>query len=118
MKRLVLTSLLVFTFIAMCAQARYVCTGNSVYLRTGPGKSYEPVTYWSGPKEGRPVFLYKGGRLDYVGPTRNGYARVNAYHDGGYDQGWVATQYMKREGTTTPTTKKSKEKKSSKENRR
>ncbi len=95
-----------FAFVAMDAQKYYVCTGNSVYLRIGPGKSYEPVTYSFGPKEGRPVFLYKGSRMMYVGPTKNGYARVNAYHERGYDQGWVATQYMRPEGTTPSVTKK------------
>lgn len=105
MKRLLLISLLVFTFVAMDAQTYYVCTGNSVYLRIGPGKSYEPVTYYSGPKEGQPIFLYKGTRMKYVGPTKNGYARVNAYHNGGYDQGWVATQYMRPEGKSTITKK-------------
>lgn len=107
MKRLFLISLLVFTFVAMDAQKYYVCTGNSVYLRIGPGKSYEPVTYYSGPKEGRPIFLYKGTRMMYVGPTKNGYALVNAYHERGYDQGWVATQYIRLEGKST-TTKKAK----------
>jgi len=107
MKRLFLISLLVFTFIAMDAQTYYVCTGNSVYLRIGPGKSYEPVTYYSGPKEGRPIFLYKGTKMMYVGPTKNGYARVNAYHSRGYDQGWVSTKYMRPAGKST-TTKKTK----------
>ena len=67
----------------------------------------------------------------YVGPTRNGYALVNAYHGqngpGGYDQGWVATQYMRSEGsskstntntTNTTKTKKTKTKKTSKKRRR
>lgn len=116
MKRLFLILLLVFTFVGMDAQKYYVCTGNSVYLRIGPGKSYEPVTYYSGPKEGRPIFLYKGTRMMYVGPTKNGYARVNAYHDGGYDQGWVATQYMHAQGSKAITIKKNK--KSSKKRRR
>lgn len=115
MKRLFLISLLLLTFVAMDAQKYYVCTGNSVYLRTGPGKSYEPVTYYSGPKEGKPIFLDKGTRMMYVGPTKNGYALVNAYHDGGYDQGWVATQYMRAEGNKS-TTKKNK--KSSKNRKR
>lgn len=107
MKRLLLISLLLFTFVAMDAQKYYVCTGNSVFLRIGPGKNYEPVTYYSGPKEGRPIFLYKGTRMMYVGPTKNGYALVNAYHDGGYDQGWVAVQYMRPESKST-TSKKTK----------
>ncbi len=106
MKRLILISLMFFAFVAMDAQKYYVCTGNSVYLRIGPGKSYEPVTYYSGPKEGRPIFLYKGTRMMYVGPTKNGYARVNAYHDGGYDQGWVSTQYMRAQSSKSTTTKK------------
>ncbi|MBR5639324.1 MAG: SH3 domain-containing protein [Muribaculaceae bacterium] len=117
MKRLFFISLLLFAFVTMDAQTYYVCTGNSVYLRIGPGKSYEPVTYYSGPKEGRPIFLYKGTRMMYVGPTKNGYARVNAYHDRGYDQGWVSTQYIRPEGSKT-TTKKNKNKKSSKKRRR
>ena len=115
MKRLFLILLVVCTFVAMDAQKYYVCTGNSVYLRIGPGKSYEPVTYYSGPKEGKPIFLYKGTRMMYVGPTKNGYARVNAYHNGGYDQGWVATQYIRPEGSKS-TTKKNK--KSSKKRKR
>ena len=112
MKRLIFIALMFFAFVAMDAQKYYVCTGNSVYLRIGPGKSYEPVTFYSGPKEGRPIFLYKGTRMMYVGPTKNGYARVNAYHGqngpGGYDQGWVATQYMRPEGTSTTNNKSTK----------
>ena len=118
MKRLFFISLLLLAFVAMDAQTYYVCTGNSVYLRIGPGKSYEPVTYYHGPKEGRPIFLYKGTRMMYVGPTKNGYARVNAYHDRGYDQGWVSTQYMRREGTKPNTPKNNKNQKNSKKRRR
>ena len=118
MKRLILISLMFFAFVTMDAQKYYVCTGNSVYLRIGPGKSYEPVTYSFGPKEGRPIFLNKGSRMMYVGPTKNGYARVNAYHERGYDQGWVATQYMRPEGTKPSTPKNKKNKKSSKKRRR
>ncbi|MBO4722743.1 MAG: hypothetical protein J5629_07400 [Muribaculaceae bacterium] len=129
MKRLILISLMFFAFVAMDAQKYYVCTGNSVYLRTGPGKNYAPSTYNFGRMEGRTIFLYKGTRLMYVGPTRNGYALVNAYHGqngpGGYDQGWVATQYMRAEGTksnvtkkTTKNTKNKKSKKTSKKNKR
>lgn len=114
MKRLFLISLLLLTFVAMDAQKYYVCTGNSVYLRIGPGKSYEPVTYYTGPKEGKPIFLYKGTRMMYVGPTKNGYARVNAYHDGGYDQGWVATQYMRPEGSKSLINKINKKNKNNK----
>lgn len=116
MKRLFLISLLLLTFVVMGAQKYYVCTGNSVYLRIGPGKSYEPVTYYSGPKEGKPIFLYKGTRMMYVGPTKNGYALVNAYHSRGYDQGWVSTQYMRPEGNKSLITKKNK--KSTKKRRR
>ena len=114
MKRLFLISLLMLAFMAMDAQKYYVCTGNSVYLRIGPGKGYEPVTYSFGPKEGRPIFLYKGTRMMYVGPTKNGYARVNAYHERGYDQGWVSTQYMRPEGTKPNTPKNNKNSKSNK----
>lgn len=109
MKRLILISLMMLAFVTIDAQKYYVCTGNSVYLRTGPGKNYAPCTYNFGRMEGRTIFLYKGTRLMYVGPTRNGYALVNAYHGqngpGGYDQGWVATQYMRSEGKSTITKK-------------
>lgn len=94
MKRLILIFLMFFAFVTMDAQKEYVCIRNFVYLRTGPGLKYEPVKYSFGKKEGRPIYLRKGTKMTYIGPTKNGYALVNAQLESGFDQGWVSTQYI------------------------
>ena len=60
MKRLFLLLLAAFALFTMSAQKYYVCTGENVYLRTGPGKNYKPYYFFAYEK----VFIYLSACFD------------------------------------------------------
>ena len=70
----------------------YVCTGNNVYVRTGPGKQYAPCQSDAGT-----VYVMKGDMVLAQGGVRNGYRYVCASLEGyGVVYGWMSTKYLRR----------------------
>lgn len=105
MKRLYLLLLAAFALFTMSAQKYYVCTGENVYLRTGPGKNYKP--YYLGYDTTPYYMLWKGETVESLGQVKNGYHHVRISCDAnGYIYGWVATQYLRPKGSSTNSTKK------------
>ena len=99
MKRLLMMMLLVMATMGVNAQV-YVCTGDNVLVRKGPGKNYpvnEGFTNWYQTKK-RYGRLCKGDIVALASERKNGYIRV--YNLGGgngdYNLGWVSAQYLKR----------------------
>jgi len=98
---------------------RFVCTGNNVNVRTGPGKNYGVATISNcmacngrqrsysicNGRAGRTKFqLMKGDGYDpdwyqitYNGKSKNGSLYVDIYedHEGTGGTGWVSAQYLR-----------------------
>lgn len=97
MKKLVSLALCILVASFAYAQNIYVCTGDNVNVRTGPGKQYGNVMY----NIARPsrAQLFKGQQVEYLGVTKNGFMKV-AHPDNIWqgEVGWVSAQYLKRPG--------------------
>ncbi len=91
MKKITILFLLFFAVMTANAQHDgFVCTGNHVNVRTGPGKEY-PV--WD---EGKRQ-LSKGDVVTDMKETKNGFCRVAGPLEWGGDErdGWVYAQYLR-----------------------
>lgn len=97
MKRFVFFSLLLIAVLAVNAQSRkgYVCTGDNVNVRKGPGTGH-PVLM----SEGAKLQLNKGEVVAYKGKKRNGFCYVHvtkiAFGSAFFDYpGWVSAKYLR-----------------------
>ena len=84
------------TVVSANAQRRgYVCTGNNVNVRTGPGKNYSVVVYNSAVTQ-----MFKGCVAQNLGKKRNGFIYVG-FLDRSFlpsiipIKGWVSAQYLR-----------------------
>lgn len=94
MKRLVFV--LVSLFVMLTANAQhdgFVCTGNNVNVRTGPGKNY--AIYDTG--DGHKRQLSKGDVVANCGKKKNGFCLIQGPLEWGGDErdGWVSAQYLR-----------------------
>ena len=94
MKRLVFV--LVSLFVMLTANAQhdgFVCTGNNVNVRTGPGKNY--AIYDTG--DGHKRQLSKGDVVANRGKKKNGFCLIQGPLEWGGDErdGWVSAQYLR-----------------------
>ena len=101
MKKLVSFFLCILVTTFAYAQNIYVCTGDNVNVRTGPGKQYPNVMH----NIARPsrAQIFKGQEVEYLGVTKNGFMKVSHPDDiwqGG--TGWVSAQYLRRKGAPSP----------------
>lgn len=93
MKKITLFLLLLFTAMTVNAQRRgFVCTGDNVNVRTGPGKNYPNV----GAQYGYKIHLNKGDVVDNQGKSKNGFNNIH-YSPMNADEwmGWVSSQYLR-----------------------
>ncbi len=94
MKRLSIVLISLFVMLTAYAQNDgYVCTGNYVNVRTGPGKNY-PV-YDSDTDHKRQ--LSKGDVVKNCGKKKNGFCLVQGPLEWGGDErdGWVSADYLR-----------------------
>lgn len=98
MKRFVLLIAL-FTTLGMSAQAQteYICTGDNVNVRTGPGKNYPVIQGTGGHCKGK-IQLFRGDRLTYTGETRNGFMKMEGTECWPKGYGWVSSQFLRPAG--------------------
>ena len=94
MKRL--STILILLLVVLTASAQhngFVCTGNNVNVRTGPGKNY-PV-YDSNTDHKRQ--LSKGDVVSNKGKRKNGFCLIQGPLEWGGDErdGWVSAQYLR-----------------------
>lgn len=87
---------MLFAVMAVNAQSRgYVCTGNNVTVRKGPGKNYGAASQGFGNILGP---LSKGTVVKYAGKKRNGFVYVQLSIEGidyTNDKGWVPERYIR-----------------------
>ena len=71
----------------------FVCTGNNVNVRKGPGKSYAIYDVESGTKRQ----LFKGDVVSDLGKKKNGFYLISGPLEWGGDErdGWVSAQYLR-----------------------
>ena len=96
MKKMLLICLMLMTVLAVSAQERgYVCTGNNVNIRKGPGTNY-PVFDGGSGTNGK-LQLNKGDVVRKCGKKKNGFCLVSAALEWGGDEreGWVSAQYLR-----------------------
>lgn len=89
--------MVLFTTLSVNAQKMFVCTGNNVIVRTGPGKNYKAVNGVGGAHctSGR-ILLAKGEHVLNGKVMKNGYVKVSCADPSlCWDEGWVASQYLK-----------------------
>ena len=94
MKRISIVLMLLLTVVAVNAQHNgYVCTGNNVNVRTGPGKNY--AVYDSNTDHKRQ--LSKGDVVANRGKKKNGFCLIQGPLEWGGDErdGWVSAQYLR-----------------------
>lgn len=94
MKKLSLVLMLLLAAITVNAQQKgYVCTGNHVNVRTGPGKKY--AVYDSNTDHKRQ--LSKGDVVADCGKKKNGFCLIQGPLEWGGDErdGWVSSQYLR-----------------------
>ena len=94
MKRISIVLMLLLTVVAVNAQHNgYVCTGNNVNVRTGPGKNY--AVYDSNTDHKRQ--LSKGDVVANRGKKKNGFCLIQGPVEWGGDErdGWVSAQYLR-----------------------
>ena len=94
MKRLSFVLLLLFAAITVSAQHNgYVCTGNYVNVRTGPGKNYAVYDIETGHKRQ----LSKGDVVMNCGKKKNGFCLIQGPLEWGGDErdGWVSADYLR-----------------------
>ena len=88
--------MMVLLLAVMTANAQhdgYVCTGNNVNVREGPGKNYPIFDV----EQGRKRQLFKGDVVTNMGKKKNGFVLVNGPLEWGGDErdGWVSAQYLR-----------------------
>ena len=96
MKRLITMLLFMLAVTAVNAQQRgFVCTGNHVNVRTGPGKNYPVVGTDFNAKD--KVQLMKGTVVTDEGKRKNGFCLIGQGLEWGGDErgGWVSAQYLR-----------------------
>ncbi len=96
MKRITILLMLLLAVVTANAQQRgFVCTGNHVNVRKGPGKNYGMVCEVPHDLQTK-VQMQKGSIGVYLGKKRNGfnYVRVICNTVGEFD-GWVSAQYLR-----------------------
>ncbi len=96
MKKIVLICMLLSAVLSVNAQQRgFVCTGNHVNVRTGPGKNYLVVGAEINPKY--KLQLMKGTVVTDEGKRRNGFCLIGQGLEWGGDErgGWVSAQYLR-----------------------
>lgn len=96
MKKIAMICMLLLAATVASAQERgYVCTGNNVNVRTGPGKNY-PV-YDAGKGTNGKRQLFKGDVVADKGKRKNGFCLIQGALEWGGDErdGWVAAQYLR-----------------------
>ncbi|MBR5084165.1 MAG: SH3 domain-containing protein [Prevotella sp.] len=93
MKRISIILMLLFTVLTVNAQGKgFVCTGNNVNVRTGPGKNY--AVYDSNTDHKRQ--LSKGDVVEYRGIKKNGFILIRQLGWGEDErEGWVSAQYLR-----------------------
>ena len=93
MKRIAIVLMMLFAVVAVNAQEKgYVCTGNYVNVRTGPGKNY--AVYDIGTDHKRQ--LSKGDVVEYCGKKKNGFILIRQLGWGEDERdGWVSAQYLR-----------------------
>ena len=94
MKRFSFLLMLMFAVVAVNAQSKgFVCTGDYVNVRTGPGKNYKVYDVETGHKRQ----LSKGDVVKYSGKKKNGFCLVQGPLEWGGDErdGWVSAQYLR-----------------------
>ena len=94
MKRISILLMLLLTVIAVKAQHDgFVCTGNYVNVRTGPGKNFEVYDIKTGNKRQ----LSKGDVVRNGGKKKNGFCLIQGPLEWGGDErdGWVSAQYLR-----------------------
>ena len=93
MKRILMTLLVVVIAMSANAQKGFVCTGNNVNLRKGPGNNYKVVV---SDYTGERFILVKGAVLKDLGQKKNGFCKVSTFiHQQGEYYGWVSAKYLK-----------------------
>ena len=93
MKRLSILLMSLFVMVAVNAQHNgFVCTGNNVNVRTGPGKKYAVYDV----NIGRKRQLSKGDVVENRGKKKNGFCLIQGPLEWGGDErdGWVSAQYL------------------------
>ena len=95
MKKMLFTCLLAIISLAGFAQKEYICTGNNVNVRTGPGMNY-PVQQAPGGNCSRgKIQLFKGERYTFTGERRNGFMKIEGTECWPTGYGWVSAQYLR-----------------------
>ncbi|MBQ9164221.1 MAG: hypothetical protein IJ163_05540 [Bacteroidaceae bacterium] len=96
MKRLITMLLFMLAVTAVNAQQRgFVCTGNNVNVRKGPGKNYGFVCELDNDIKTK-VQMFKGSVAVNLGKRRNGFCYVRyIYNTVGEFTGWVSAQYLR-----------------------
>lgn len=96
MKKILLICMMLMTVITVKAQEKgFVCTGNNVNVRTGPGKNYPVYDVGKGTNGKRQLF--KGDVVRDCGQRKNGFCLVQGALEWGGDErdGWVSAQYLR-----------------------
>lgn len=97
MKRLLFVLMSLFFMLGVNAQKvqhdGFVCTGNNVNVRTGPGKNFAVYDVGDGHKRQ----LSKGDVVANCGKKENGFCLVQGPLEWGGDErdGWVSAQYLR-----------------------
>ena len=94
MKRISILLMSLFVMVTVNAQHNgFVCTGNNVNVRTGPGKNYAVYDV----NIGRKRQLSKGDVVEYRGKKKNGFCLIQGPLEWGGDErdGWVSAQYLR-----------------------
>ena len=94
MKRMSIIMLLLFAVLSVNAQQKgFVCTGNNVNVRKGPGKKYPIYDV----EFGRKRQLFKGDVVSDCGKKENGFCLVVGALEWGGDErdGWVSEQFLR-----------------------
>ena len=115
MKRFILSIVMIITVLSVAAQRKgdsFVCIGDKVNVRTGPGTNY-PVcqlslaiiaecdgSEYNGETQKQQLFKGYGTELthiEYLGKHENGFLFVNCYEEGeGFGgKGWVFAKYLR-----------------------
>ena len=94
MKKIALICMMLFAVVMANAQEMgFVCTGNNVNVRTGPGLNYEVYDVESGHKRQ----LFKGDIVQDCGRSKNGFRLIAGPREWGGDErdGWVSAKYLR-----------------------
>ena len=114
MKKHLITSFLLFVSVCLYAQVRdfshsdYVCIGNKVNVRTGPGLNYSVIMREDGTKmqlnkgegktnfyEDNPLPTTYNSYIFYEGEKKNGFIKIFHFWFGFETTGWVSEQYLR-----------------------